>query len=244
MMSRTAAFLAASALLTAGAAQARPFPQDHAAHGLRSEAQPAISASFDIVRTEVFVENGEAVFRVHVRGGAGEIRPKATGQFAGSAVFSYVWPTTLDSAAVGFDGDQGILALAVTFHPDFDDAAFGAVNRHVWHPHWVVLVPDPVCGAGALKVRDIPEGATPRLPETWPNVPILIDSPTYPTELAEDLVEVRVPVAVIGASDNIRFDGVTAALKINANLHAPLLCVTEVYDVASGDLSLPGLVRR
>lgn len=52
----------------------------------------------------------------------------------------------------------------------------------------------------------------------------MIGSPTDPTELAADLIEVRVPVAVIGVSDNIRFDG-----------------VTDVYDLASVDLSLPGV---
>ena len=33
------------------------------------------------------------------------------------------------------------------------------------------------------------------------------------------------------------------ALKVNANIHAPLLCVTDVFDVASGDLSLPGKIN-
>ena len=212
------------------------------AQAITSPAQPAETAAFDIVRTDVVSEGDDVVFTVQVRGEAGEVKPKATGQFAGSAVFSYVWPTSLDSGTVGFDGDQGILALAVTFHPDFDDAAFGGVNRHVWHPHWVVLVPDEACGPGALKVRDIPLGKTPRVPETWPNVPLLIDSPAYPTELGGDLVTVRVPAAVIGAPAGVRFDGVTSALLVNANLHAPLLCISDVFDVASGDLSLPGQV--
>jgi len=39
------------------------------------------------------------------------------------------------------------------------------------------------------------------------------------------------------------YDGVTAALRVNADVHAPLLCVTDVFDVASGDLSLPGKVE-
>jgi len=212
------------------------------AQGITSPAEPAKAAAFDIVRTEVASDGADVVFRVHVRGEAGALRPKATGQFAGSAVYSYVWPTSLDSATVGFDGAQGILALAVTFHPDFDDAAYGGVNRHVWHPHWVVLTPDVACGPGALKVRDIPAGTTPKVPATWPNVPLLIDSPSYPTELGDDRVEVRVPASVIGATEGVRFDGVTSALKVNANLHAPLLCISDVFDVASGDLSLPGVI--
>jgi len=36
---------------------------------------------------------------------------------------------------------------------------------------------------------------------------------------------------------------VTAALQVNASVHAPLLCVTDVFDVASGDLSLPGKIE-
>lgn len=214
------------------------------AQDVSSPAKDAILAPFDIVRTQVKSVGPDVVFRVQVRGKAGELKPKATGQFAGSAVWSYVWPTSLNSSSVGFEGDQGILALAVTFHPDFDDAAYGGVNRHVWHPHWVVLVPDEACGKGALKVRDIPAGTKPKVPATWPGVPLLIDSPTYPTTLATDTVEVKVPAEVIGAVEGVKFDGVTSALKVNANLHAPLLCISDIFDVASGDLSLPGRISR
>ena len=118
------------------------------------------------------------------------------------------------------------------------------MNRHVWHPHWVVLVPDDACGKGALKVRDIPAGTKPKVPATWPGVPLLIDSPTYPTTLGADTVEVKVPAEVIGAVEGVKFDGVTSALKVNANLHAPLLCISDIFDVASGDLSLPGRIAR
>ena len=48
----------------------------------------------------------------------------------------------------------------------------------------------------------------------------------------------------IGALGAAHFDGVTAALQVNADVHAPLLCVTDVFDVASGDLSLPGEVGQ
>jgi hypothetical protein len=227
-----------------GVAAASLLASSALAQAITSPAQPAVVAAFDIVRTQVVSDGSDVVFTVQVRGKAGELRPKATGQFAGSAVYSYVWPTSLDSGTVGFDGGQGILALAVTFHPDFDDGAAGAVNRHVWHPHWVVLVPDEACGPKALKVRDIPEGAKPKLPATWPGVPLLIDSPTYPTSLATDTVRVKVPASVIGAVEGVKFDGVTSALKVNANLHAPLLCISDVFEVASGDLSLPGKVTK
>lgn len=133
------------------------------------------------------------------------------------------------------------MALAVTFHPDFDDAANGGQNRHEWHPHWVVLAEDTAC-PGGLKVVDIPKGTNPKVPKTWPGVPLLIDSPDYSTTLKGDTVDVEIPISLIGGINGASFDGVTAGLKVNGNLHAPLLCVSNVFKVASGNLSLPGKV--
>lgn len=202
------------------------------------DAGSVIFPSFDLVETEIVTSGDTAVFRSRVRGEAGVDIPDATGQFAGSEVFAYVWPTDLDSADIGFDEGQGIVALAVTFHPDFDDAAHGGVNRHIWHPHWVVLASDDDCGAG-LKVIDIPEGATPRVPPTWPGVPLLIDSPDYATGFQGDTVEVNVPLDLIGGRVVASGDGITAGLKINSNLHAPLLCVDSSPLVSASASAVP-----
>jgi hypothetical protein len=211
------------------------------AQEITTKSDDKVMASFDIIESRVTTTNGMAVFQTRVRADAGKETPKATGKFEGSDVYAYVWPTSLNSSDVGFDKDQGIVALAATFHPDFDDAAKGAKNRDRWHAHWVVLNEDKAC-AGGLKVKDIPAGTKPKLPETWPGAPILIDSPEYKTELATDVVDVHVPLEKIGALATASFDGVTAGMKINANLHAPLLCVHNVFKIASGNLSLPGKV--
>lgn len=211
------------------------------AHEITSTSDAAIEAAFDITDTRITTEGADVVFSVKVRGAAGEKKPDPKGEFAGSEVYAYVWPTSIDSAEIGFDAAQGIVAMAVTFHPDFDDAAYGGKNRHIWHPHWVVLVEEERCGGG-LTVKDIPEGATVTTPPTWPGVPILIDSPEYPLDFTTDTVEVRVPLSEVSTLAGARFDGVTAGLKVNANIHAPLLCVNNVFKVASGDLSLPGAV--
>ncbi len=225
--------LAATALLCLGTGAL--------AHDIKAPASQAVNASFDIIETRVTTDQGHAIFRTRVRGGAGAQTPKATGAFAGSDVHAYVWPTSLNSSDVGFEKDQGIVALAATFHPDFDDAARGATNRDRWHAHWVVLSEDKAC-PGGLKVKDIPAGTKPKLPANWPGAPILIDSPEYRTEFRGDVVDVHVPLAEIGALATASFDGVTAGLKVNANLHAPLLCVQNVFKIASGNLSLPGKV--
>lgn len=211
------------------------------AHPIKTEPSQAVRASFDIIETTIVTRGDTAVFTTRVRGEAGKDKPAATGKFEGSEIYAYVWPTSLNSGDIGFDRDRGIVALAVTFHPDFDDGAYGKKNRDVWHPHWVVLAEDKACGGG-LKVVDIPGGSKPKVPATWPNVPLLIDSPEYPTTFKGDAVDVAIPLSVLGGITGASFDGVTAGLKVNGNLHAPLLCVDNVFKVASGNLSLPGKV--
>ncbi len=210
------------------------------------------AAPFDIVHALITTEGRIATFHMAVSGQAGESRPAPTGALAGSQVFAYVWPTTLDSAIVGFEHGAGILAMVATAHPDFDDTPLYDENRDgnrgndgdLWHSHWVVLGPDEACGAGALKVIDIPEGTTPLLPATWPGLPLLIDSPGWQPLLDAETIEIAVAFDDIGAVEGAGFDGVTAGLRVNANVHAPLLCVADIFDLASGDLSLPGRVNQ
>ncbi|MBW8269694.1 hypothetical protein [Caldovatus aquaticus] len=243
-----ALLLAAACLGPAGAAAAPAAIESPPGGPNGAPAEPA----FDIVRTEIRLAGEYLVFRMQVAGRAGAVVPTPTGRQEGAEAFAYVWPTRLDSAAVGFEPGQGILALAATAHPDFDDTPLEDENGDgnpnndggVWHSHWVVLVPDEACGPGALKVRDIPPGARPRLPPTWPGLPILLDSPGHRPAIAGPVAEIRIPRARIAAETaGVAFDGVTAGLRVNASLHAPLLCVARVFDVASGGLTLPGRIE-
>ena len=52
----------------------------------------------------------------------------------------------------------------------------------------------------------------------------------------------KVPFKQASDLKGIAFDGVTSGLRVNESAHAPLLCVVNVFDVASGDLSLPGVI--
>jgi len=220
--------------------------------GIQASKNKATLAPFDIIHTKITTEGNVAIFHMAVSGKAGASKPTPTGQLAGSDVFSYVWPTSIDSYEVGFEKNAGILALAVTSHPDFDDTPLYDENAdgntandgNVWHSHWVVLQPNEQCGKGALGVVDIPKGAKPRLPKTWPGLPILLDSPGWSPTFDSKIVEVRVPFDDIGIVNNTTFDGVTAGLRVNQSVHAPLLCVVNVMDIASGDLSLPGRVNK
>lgn len=226
---------------------------EHKAHKghIQAETGNAKVAAFDIVHAKVSTTDNSLIFSMKVSQKAGVSTPTPTGKLEGSNVFSYVWPTKIDSSLVGFEKGQGILSMAITSHPDFDDTPLFDENGDgnlandgtVWHSHWVVLVPDDACGVGALKVKDIPVGTSPTLPLTWPGLPILLDSPGYSPIINEQEISVSVPFKNAKNLKGIAFDGVTSGLRVNESAHAPLLCVVDVFDVASGDLSLPGKIH-
>jgi len=207
--------------------------------------------SFDIQKASIKREGQQLIFQMHVEKGAGASTPKAIGKLKGATVYSYVWPTGFDPSIVGFSPKTGILSFAVTSHPDFDDTPLYDENGdgdatndgRKWHSHWVVLTKTKECGASGLKVRDIKKGEVFDLPKTWPNLPILIDSPGWHPAFTKTSIEIRVPFEKAAKLTGISFDGVTSALRVNANAHVPLLCVSGVFDVASGNLSLPGRIK-
>ena len=248
LLTASVSLLAASAALASG---------DHASHAtrqadaVRSPADPAKTASLDILAAHVHRDGRTATFHMTTNGTAGADKPAPVGALAGAPVHAYVWPTSLDPNTVGFEGGTGILALAATSHPDFDDTPLfdedgdgdPANDGTRWHSHWVVLTPTETCGPGALGVRDIPDGETPAMPATWPGLPIFIDSPGYTPLFDGPEIKVNVPFAKAETLAGVSYDGVTSALRVNANVHAPLLCITDIFDVASGDLSLPGKIK-
>jgi hypothetical protein len=87
-----------------------------------------------------------------------------------------------------------------------------------------------------LAVRDLSPGVD-ALPATAPGLPIALDSPGMSPILRGNTATLTVPVS---NRDELKFDGVTARLRVNESGTAPLLCVEAVHDIASGDLSLPG----
>lgn len=238
-------------LLGAGFACADENHAIHQAGAITSAADETKLAAFDILAAHAHRDGRLVTFHMTTGGRAGEEQPQPVGALGGAPVLSYVWPTSLDPATVGFEGGTGILALAATSHPDFDDTPLFDENNDgdpandglQWHSHWVVLTPTEACGKGALGVRDIADGQTPAMPVTWPGLPIFIDSPGYTPIFDGPEISVTVPFAAPEAVAGAAYDGVTSALKVNANIHAPLLCVTDVFDVASGDLSLPGKIN-
>lgn len=218
-----------------------------AAHEIKSQASPDVPDAFDITRAAATTDGRIATFVIEVAGQAGSAKPGKSGKLQGAKVDAYVWPTRLDPAAVGFEKGSGILALAITAHPDFDDTPLFDENADGdpgndganWHSHWVVLGEDKAC-AGGLKVRDISPGQD-ALPPTAPGLPIALDSPGMSPLLKGASVRISVPVK---GAETVHFDAVTAELQVHPQGKTPLLCVTGVYKVASGKLSFPGVITK
>lgn len=225
------------ALATAGGTRA----QD-----ITSKTDPMKPADFDITRAAATTDGRLATFAMEVVGTAGASKPAPIGKLEGAKVDAYVWPTKLDPGILGFAPASGILALAITSHPDFDDTPLYDENKDgdpkndgaIWHSHWVVLAEDKSCDGG-LKVRDVVPGKE-QLPTTAPGLPLALDSPTANPALDGKKVQITLPVT--GAAD-VAFDAVTAELQVHPEGKTPLLCVMGVRDVASGDLSLPGRIQ-
>ncbi len=215
------------------------------AHEIKSAKDKDKIPAFDITSAGATTDGRLTTFIMELAGVAGSVKPESIGQLTGSKVESYVWPTDLDPSVVGFDKESGILSLAITAHPDFDDTPLYDENQDGdpandgadWHSHWVVLTEDQSCSAG-LKVRDVSPGVD-LLPATAPYLPIALDSPGMSPILDGQTAKITVPIS---DSENASFDAVTAELQVNENGEAPLLCVTGVHDVASGDLTLPGKI--
>lgn len=193
------------------------------------------------------------VFEQTVAGVAGQTVPTAAGQLDGAPVLGYVFPTTLKPEDVGFNPTGGIVALAVTSHPDFDDTPLWdedgdrnyANDGAIFHTHWVVLTPDQRV-AGGLSVKQFKKtDASVVLPPTNPGMPMYMDSPGFSVLTQGATLKVLVPAARVSNKTTFNYDAVTAYMQVNtSDSDRPLLGVYQVYGVLSGDLSLPYTVER
>ncbi len=195
----------------------------------------------------------QLVFQIEVKGTAGSSTPDAIGKVDGAPVLGYVFPTNLKSGDVGFSKVTGIVALALTSHPDFDDTPLWDENGNraydddglTWHPHWVILVEDNrISGGLSVKKLDLNDSAV-TLPPTHPGMPIYLDSPGFSVFNMGNRITAVVPSFRINEQIEFKFDAVTAYMQVNtSDPDLPMLGVYKVYSVLSGDLSLPYSVER
>ncbi|MEQ9366650.1 MAG: hypothetical protein RIF32_20590, partial [Leptospirales bacterium] len=219
-----------------------------------AEERPSSRVSADFRLTETSVRYNSdldlLIFEQVVAGTAGATIPVAAGRLNGAPVQGYVFPTSLKASDVGFDDRDGIVALAVTSHPDFDDTPLWDENNDrdykndgpVFHSHWVLLGKDERV-PGGLAVQPVDDAS--RLPATNPGMPVYMDSPGFSIVRSGRRIRVLVPAQRLNHRTNFQYDGVTAFMQVSIGQRdEPMLGVYEVYSVCSGDLSLPYTVER
>jgi len=216
------------------------------------------SADFQIKSAQV-VHNkkfGTLEFEITVAGKAGGTKPVPVGKLDMAPVLGYVFPTTLKAEDVGFSATEGIVALALTSHPDFDDSPLWDENMDgnfendgiVWHPHWVVLVKDSRV-KGGLSVKEHKKAATVKKPKTAPAMPMYMDSPGFPVVAQGNSITVSVPAFRVNNKVSFNFDAVACYMQVSApstemgEMDKPMLGVYTVYSVLSKNLSLPFKVK-
>jgi hypothetical protein len=198
---------------------------------------------------------GQLEFEITVMGKAGATKPKPIGKLDMAPVLAYVFPTTLKPDDIGFSPTDGIVALALTSHPDFDDSplwdedADGNFSNDgiAWHPHWVVLVEDKRV-KGGLAVKEYKPADKITKPTTAPDMPMYMDSPGFPVVTEGTKIRVSVPAYRIKNKVKFNFDAVTCYLEVSApengmSMDKPMLGVYNVFSILSKNLSLPYSVK-
>lgn len=192
------------------------------------------------------------IWEINVKGKAGETTPVPAGQLHSAPVLGYVFPTTLKPTDIGFNDTKGIVALALTSHPDFDDTPLWDENNDlaydndgiIWHPHWVILHKDDRV-EGGLSVKQFKKTDTSvKLPPTNPGMPMYMDSPGFQVITNKTSIKVVIPDYRINNKTDFKFDAVSAYMQVNTEIKdKPMLGVYKVYSVLSTDLSLPYTVQ-
>jgi hypothetical protein len=202
---------------------------------------------------------GQLEFEIIVKGSAGKTVPKPAGKLDGAPVLGYVFPTTLSAEDIGFSKTEGIVAIALTSHPDFDDTPLwdedldgsytNASEGIVWHPHWVILVKDErVKGGLSVKEFDPNDKSIKRPSTAAPGMHMYMDSPGFQIVTEGNAIRMTVPTYRVNGKTNFKFDAVACYMQISApegghGKALPMLGVYTVYSVLSKNLSLPYAVK-
>ncbi|WP_090156521.1 hypothetical protein [Dyadobacter soli] len=198
------------------------------------------------------------IFEITVEGQAGKTTPTPVGSMKGAPVLGYVFPTTLKSQDIGFSATEGIVAMALTSHPDMDDTPLWDENADgqfendgvIWHAHWVVLNKDERV-PGGLSVKEFKSGDKGvTLPKTAPGMPMYFDSPGFNVITEGSAIRVLIPAFRMHHKKDFKFDAVSCYMQMShgEDHHGtgkePMLGVYNVYGVLSGNLSLPYAVKK
>lgn len=149
-------------------------------------------------------------------------------------MLGYVVPTSLPPDAVGFRNAEGIVPLAVTSSPDFDDTPLWDEDRDgdyttQWFAHWILAGPDARV-PGKLALLAASDEPTEVLPPTAPGLSLYLGSPGLTVQLRDQAIRVLAPVPRIVADPTCNCDAAAAYAQVNAS--DPQRPMRSVYDMS------------
>jgi hypothetical protein len=195
----------------------------------------------------------ELVLSIKVKGEAGGTTPDSLGRMDGAGILSYLFSTSLKAEDIGFSKTEGVVALAITSHPDLEVSPLWDENNNgvynddgrSWQAHWVILVKEARVGGGYAVKELNKEDQTIRLPKTAAlNLPVYMDSPGFQVVIKDHTIKVVVPAYRINNNVDFKFNAMTCYMTYNVtDPNLPLMGIRNVYYTASEKTALPYSVK-
>jgi len=214
------------------------------------------NANLEILSTKAIYNKDlqELVLSIKVKGKAGATTPDSLGKMDGAGIVSYLFLTDLKSEDIGFGKTDGIVALALTSHPDFDLSPLWDENNNgvysddgsTWQSHWVILTKEERVGGGYAVKELNKEDPTIKLPSTAAlNVPLYMDSPGFQVVTKDHTIKVVIPSYRINNKIDLKFNAVTCYMTYNiTDPNLPRLGIRNIYYKASEEIQFPYSVKK
>jgi hypothetical protein len=216
------------------------------------------SPNLEILSTKAIYNQDlkELVLSMKVKGKAGATTPDSLGQINGAGILSYLFTTDLKAEDIGFGKTEGIVALALTSHPDFDFSPLWDENNNgvynddgrSWQSHWIILVKEARVGGGYAVKELNKEDQTIKFPKTAAsNVPIYMDSPGFQVVIKDHMIKVIIPSYRINNKIDFKFNAMTCYMTYNvSDPNLPMLGIRNIYYTASDSekTDLPYSVKK
>jgi hypothetical protein len=212
-------------------------------------------ANLEILSTKAIYNDDlqELVLSIKVKGKAGATMPDSLGNMDGAGIVSYLFPTNLKAEDIGFGKTEGIVALALTSHPDFDFSPLWDENNNgvynddgrAWQSHWVILVKEARVGGGYAVKELNKEDHNIILPKTAAiNIPLYIDSPGFQVVIKDHTIKVVIPSYRINNKTDLKFNAMSCYMTYNlTDPNLPILGIRNIYYTASEKVLLPYSVK-
>ncbi len=214
------------------------------------------SENLEILSTKAVYKQdlNELVLSIKVKGKAGGTTPDSLGDINNAGILTYLFTTSLKAEDIGFSKTEGLVALAITSHPDLDFSPLWDENNNgvynddgrSWQAHWVILVKEERVGGGYAVKELKNEDQTIMLPKTAAgNVPVCLDSPGFQVVMKDHTIKVVIPSNRINNKLDFKFNAMSCYMTYNvSDPNLPKMGIRNIYYTAAEKTAMPYLVKK